>query len=82
MVKKRRKTVQENKSNARDALRDETSMSKRARLVDKSSVTKKSDCGNVVLTSGARQTRASTADQPQKQKKSTPEPVGKISKTR
>ena len=74
--------MQEHKSNARDALSDETSTPKRARLVDKSSVTKKSDHGNAVLTSGARQTRASTADQLQKQTKSTAKPVGKTTKTR
>ncbi len=84
--KKHRKTVQEHKSNARDELCDETSTPKRARLVDKSSVTEKSDHGNSVITSGARQTRASMADQSQKQTKSTAEPMAysdrKTTKTR
>ena len=65
-------TVQEHKSNARDALRDESSMPKRARLG------KKIDHGKSVLTAGARQTRAtsaSTADQSPKQTESTAEPT-------
>ena len=74
--------MQEDKSNARDALNDETSTPKRARLVNKSSVTEKSDRGNAVLTSGARQPRAYTTDQLHKQTKSTAEPVGKTAKTR
>jgi hypothetical protein len=56
-------TAQEDESNTRDALCDETSTPKRARLG------KKIDCGKSVLTVGARQTRAtssSMADQLQK----------------
>jgi hypothetical protein len=60
--KKHRKIMQEHESNARDALSDETSTPKRARLVG--------------------QTRASTADQLQKQTKSTAEPVGMTTKKR
>ena len=65
-------TVQEHESNARDALRDETSMPKRARLG------KKIDRRKSVLTAGARQTRAtsaSMADQSPKQTESTTEPT-------
>jgi hypothetical protein len=74
--------VQEHESNARDALSDDTSTPKRARLVDKPGVTKQSDRGIAVLTSGARQTRVSMEDHSQKQMKSTTEPVGKTAKKR
>ena len=51
-------------------------------MVNKSSVTTKSDRGNAVLTSGAKKTRASTADQSQKQTLSTEEPCLETAKTR